>query len=438
MVKRIVIIGGGTHSWVRPHLALSAPAYGTTVFDIANILSFYLDTEEEWTVDEYLTKMAGGESLSNGPHLDKNNQLDTNEDVASLLDNVVADPSVKIVFMPVALCDFDVNAIVSVTDYGLQYDKPGKNLPRLKTSKYGAAAELNLVLRPAGKIIKNIRQERKDIFLIGFKTTTGASEQEQFDAGLNLLKSSSCNLVLANDLTTRSNMVITPEQAKYGITTNRGDAIATLVKMTASRAMGTFTRSTVVDGDIVAWNSPEVPHALRTVVNYCISRGAYKPFQGKTVGHFAAKIGEGKFLTSVRKTNFNDLLLDPSKNGLVKVEAVGDNKVVSYGARPSVGGQSQRIIFANHGDTDCIAHMHCQLKPGSMVPVAEQWRWECGSHQCGENTSNNLQQFDNGIWAVMLEKHGPNIVFSKDIDPGKVIKFIEDNFDLDHQTSELS
>lgn len=35
----------------------------------------------------------------------------------------------------------------------------------------------------------------------------------------------------------------------------------------------------------------------------------------------------------------------------------------------------------------------------------------------------------------MFDNHGPNIVFSKAIDPNKVIRFIHDNFDLNASTS---
>jgi len=63
------------------------------------------------------------------------------------------------------------------------------------------------------------------------------------------------------------------------------------------------------------------------------------------------------------------------------------------------------------------------------VPSVSQREFECGSHQCGENTSRGLSKFGN-LYAVYLENHGPNIVFSRDTDPQEVIDFIEANFDL--------
>jgi hypothetical protein len=35
----------------------------------------------------------------------------------------------------------------------------------------------------------------------------------------------------------------------------------------------------------------------------------------------------------------------------------------------------------------------------------------------------------------MLDRHGPNIVFSRDVDPEVVIRFIDDTFDLTASTA---
>jgi hypothetical protein len=68
------------------------------------------------------------------------------------------------------------------------------------------------------------------------------------------------------------------------------------------------------------------------------------------------------------------------------------------------------------------------------IPVVSQREYECGSHQCGENTANGLSKFGN-LYCVMLDNHGPNIVFNHSIDPQEVIDFINDNFDLGRSTS---
>ena len=420
------IFGGGTVSHVRPHMALCAPAYGGAAREIYNLISSLVISGDH--VQLYLTRMAGS-AAPNAP--------ETNQDIADILqEKVLKDLTSSIVFMSAALCDFDG----SVTDGGpVDHDRPvlatlfktpsGKQEPRLKTSE----GDQLMILTPAEKVIGMIRKTRKDIFLVGFKTTAGATEDEQFEAGLNLVKGASCNLVLANDVHTRLNMIVTPEQARYHVTGDRKAVLRNLVEMALARSQGRFTRSTVVEGEKVPWADERVPNALRVVVDHCREAGAYKPFRGSTVGHFAVKLGDNEFLTSVRGDNYNNLHLEGG--GLVRVEADGDDRVIAHGHKPSVGGQSQRIIFREHPGTDCIVHAHVQLKAGSKVPVRKQREHECGSHECGQNTSDGLKDFD-GIRAVMLENHGPNIVFSQGIDPERVTKFIDENFELDRSTSE--
>lgn len=60
-MKQIHIIGGGTVFHVRPHLALSAPAYGAAAKKIASLC------EEKFTdkmkINLHLTRMAGGPAI---------------------------------------------------------------------------------------------------------------------------------------------------------------------------------------------------------------------------------------------------------------------------------------------------------------------------------------------------------------------------------------
>jgi hypothetical protein len=420
MKKTVEIIGGGTVSHVRSHLAVSAIAYGHTARKIKELCEKHSDKLD---VNIYLTRMANS----------GNGNLETSENIKELADKLKLDTNVKIIFFNVAMVDFDGSIAntgsafkgLDIEYSGIEKTPSGKYEERLK-SRIG---EQVMILTPKEKIIKDIRNGRKDIFLVGFKTTCGATEDEQYIAGLNLLKESSCNLVLANDIKTRVNMIITPEEARYDVSTDRNLVLEKLVEMAYKRSHLSFTRSTVISGESIPWESDLVPSSLRKAVDYCIEKGAYKEFRGSTVGHFACKIDDKTFLTSKRKTNFNDL----KTNGLVKVVIDGNDTVIAYGSKPSVGGQSQRIIFSEHNDYDCIVHFHCPKKENSKVPSVSQREYECGSHECGKNTSNGLKQFGN-LSAVMLDNHGPNIVFHHSIDPQEVIDFIEANFDLSGKT----
>lgn len=414
MTNKIVhIVGGGTITHVRTHFAIAAPAYGGTARRLAALCQAHDSTMD---VVLHLTKMA-----------DQKSKIETNEDLAKLVEDIVENPASKIVFFNPAVADFEgsIGEVIS-----------GKDAERLTTKNAeGEPARYQMNLIPSHKLIGHIRNggngrtPRKDIFLVGFKATANATPEEQYRQGLNMLKASSANLVLANDVVTKLNMVIVPEEATYHVTTDRDLALRGLVEMAYLRSHLTFTRSTIVAGEAVPWESPLVPESLRTVIDHCITRGAYKKFRGVTAGHFAVKLDETTFLTSRRKTDFNDM-----KNvGLVKVRTDGPDSVIAYGSKPSVGGQSQRIVFAEHPDADCVVHFHCPKKPGSLVPVVSQREFECGSHECGRNTSQGLARFGN-LLAVYLDQHGPNIIFHRSADPSEVIAFIEENFDLTAKT----
>lgn len=419
MTKKIHVIGGGTFAHVRNHLALAAPAFGTMAKRLTErlVLDLALEDMDGYEVETHLTKMA-----------DTDSSLVTNDDVAALIDELVADPDTRVIVMNAALCDYD-GSVLEQEFLPAQQTLSGKYEARLKTSE----GTRLMSLTPADKIIGRIRKERKDIFVVGFKTTTEAHPDEQYRAGLELLKKNSLNLVVANDTTLRNNMIIAPEETRYHETKDRHELTTGLSKMIIARMGNTFTRSTVIDGELESWEESElIPDSLRTVVNHVVEKGAYKPVLGKTAGHFATRVDDKSVLTSVRKTNFNEGL------DLVRIDYDGLDKVTAHGAKPSVGGQSQRIIFDEHPDLDCIVHFHCPMREDARdaIPVAPQWQNECGSHQCGQNTSSNLRDFA-GIKAVMLDGHGPNIVFPRDTAPERVIDFIEANFDLKAKTGGL-
>jgi hypothetical protein len=413
MNKLIYIFGGGTIMPIVNHLALTAPAFGTTARRIAEECGKQTSALD---VRLILTKMADP----------VHSHVVTNQDLTVAVEAMVEDQRAKIVFFTAAVTDFTPN----LTEGDIQMSmETGKYAPRLNTRGGG---QYSVYLEPAPKIVSLIRKNRKDITLASFKTTCGATGAQMFNAGLRLLKESSSNLVMVNDALSRQNMVVTPEEAVYHDTANRDEALRGLVQMALLRSHLTFTRSTVVSGEPIPWKSDLVPESLRTVVDHCIARNAYKPFKGATVGHFAVQLDESSFLTSIRKSNFNRL----NEVGMVLVRTDGPDTVIAYGAKPSVGGQSQRMVFHDHPGFDCVVHFHCPLISDHPddVPIKSQREFECGSHECGASTSSGLKQFGN-LKAIYLDQHGPNIVFPRSIDHQEVIDFIERNFDLSAKTS---
>jgi hypothetical protein len=205
-----------------------------------------------------------------------------------------------------------------------------------------------------------------------------------------------------------------------------------LVSMALARSQLSFTRTTLVDGTLVPWSDPLVPTALRIVVEHCVARGAYKPFRDITVGHFAVRADERTLLSSRRGRNFNRA----GDRDLVRVEFDSEH-MIAHGARPSAGTRSQFAVLGAHPEFDCIVHFHCPRRAGSPVPGRSQRNVECGSHECGRNTADGMQRFGT-VAAVMLDQHGPNVIFRSDADPQCVIDFIDRHFDLAARTDDLA
>lgn len=449
MTKRnIWVLGGGTVSNVSPHFALSAPAYGTTARKVAKLFEEAIASNPEYQnkfeVKLGLTKMAdptGKDGIPLGA---------TNGEVEFWIEEYILDreePSV--VFLNVAFCDWRAISIKG-KDWGEVCHT------RLKTSDH-ETKPLEISLVPENKVISRIRKSRKDIFLVGSSTTVGitpawirgerreiaSSRYPMIEKGLSLLKKNSCNLVLANDINTRENMILTPEMAAYHDETYTRDyALKQMVDMTLSRCQGTFSRTEVIR-DPIKNQLMDMTHTnvgtLFTVLQHCVSRGAYKPFNGVTVGHFAVKEsvhdGYGFLWSSQRKKNFNHY----EDQKLVRV-AFTDDTQKAHGSKPSAGARSQYEVLKRFPDMDYVIHFHCPLRVSydPRIPVAEQWPYECGSHECGKNTHSKMARIDldgTEIAVVQLDRHGPNILFKRNADAGKVIDFIEKNFDLSKSTT---
>jgi len=402
--KRVIVIGGGTFSAIRNHLSLSAPAFGYT----AKQMHKQLEGSEL-----FLTKMANHKS-----------KLISNLDVELFIDELLEDETVGTIILNAALCDYKAINIDGI--------ECGWHAKRLETAK----GDLTITLSPSEKIISKIRRKRPDIFLVGFKTTTDKSSDEQFLIALKMMKSSKCNLVLANDTVTRNNMIITPEETIYSETTDRKLVISELCKMIEMRNSLTYHRGIFKPNSLttnVSFNS--APDNFKTVIKFLIENGGYLENNGNgfTPGHFCYRLDVNSdnklvsFVSSQRKVNHN--MVEYNGMTLVKIDDEGVFHYIGT-KKPSVGARSQYLMLQSNPEMDFIVHTHNPLKVNSNLPIASQKPFQCGSDECGLNTLNNLASVDENIKAVFLDKHGINILFSKNADPNKVIEFIKENIEL--------
>lgn len=176
---KVVVFGGGTFNHVACHLALAAPAFGETAKQLHQMF------EEDNTLESQLvlTKMA-----------DSYSTLMTNEDVERyVLEVVLRDQNVKVIVMNAAICDFEM-------------ENPSDQA-RLSSSQ-----DYQVTLKGVqGKILTLIRQKRPDIVVAGFKTTHGATKVEQVAKAFASMHASKLDVVLANDLDTRENILVTSD-----------------------------------------------------------------------------------------------------------------------------------------------------------------------------------------------------------------------------------
>ena len=183
-MDKCIIIGGGTFNKVACHLSLATPAFGTTAKKLKLLMDAYANGSVENILT--LTKMA-----------DSSSSLVTNEDVDTYVTSLLGDETVKAIIMNVALCDFGM-------------ENP-TNESRLSSSE-NYSVELKGI---RSKIISKIREARPDIITVGFKTTCNDTNLQQCTKGFNLLGSSNLAYVLANDVGSYNNILLSRDMKIY-------------------------------------------------------------------------------------------------------------------------------------------------------------------------------------------------------------------------------
>jgi hypothetical protein len=443
MKKKIYIFCGGTINKVAPHFALCAPAYGSVGVDMYR----HLVDQDEYEVILMPTAMAFSSFMSyEGIGLQLKyaevckkagvNWIESNDDLRKVVDYLKKEESTRCIVMASAVTDFVADSV--------DFVDPDPYINKILWSeisadgyfkkRFDSSLHVSLHLASDEKIIDSIRSERKDIFLVSFKATADIPFSETYQKGLAQLKRTSSNLVFANDIIRKENMVITPEEYPYKYD-DRGEAIEGLCEMILNRLNLTFNRTTLIDGvkaDPLKLDEEDlIPENFIPVLGGLIKYGAFKEFKGRTAGHFGCVVKDKPYqrISSVRKVNHNNVLSE----GMSKIFIASDGDIAVMGGKASVGEHTQQMIYNELGDkVHSIIHFHCPPSEdfSDSIPVKKQAAFECGSNECGINTVSGMKEIFDGVWVVHLENHGPNIAFYKYVDPEDVINFIKTNWDL--------
>jgi len=235
-MKRIYVIAGGTLVHIAPHFALCAPAFGTVGREIygelQNLCAF--DKHKVHLVEtrmaEKTDRCSWVQSLFDQLGI---KHLETNEDLEKFLGLLKDREDTRGIVLSSAVCDFEPcelkvtdgetgEVTESVTEFGKGQERLSSKLEYL------------LELTSSDKVIQTIRSEREDIFLVGFKTTAGTTSEDTYLRGLKLLRDSSANLVFANDIRNKTNMIVTPEEVPCSFE-DRRSAVRNLCEMMFSR-----------------------------------------------------------------------------------------------------------------------------------------------------------------------------------------------------------
>ncbi|KAB8145557.1 hypothetical protein F8S13_00255 [Chloroflexia bacterium SDU3-3] len=229
----IAVITGGTLAHIRPHLALCAPAYG----QVGSVIAARLRAAPAlagWEIHRIPMRMAGRPGPATRRMLAALGcpaSPETNADVAALLRGLLAAPHTRAVVMAAAICDFEPEDLVvrGEDDAEEQSAAFGKSAPRLHHARSATIA-----LRPSEKLLTMVKAMRPDVALVSFKTTAGQSVEEMAARASQSLRASGSDVVLANDLHTRRNLLVYADGSRQ-IAPSRRAAIALLCGTLAGR-----------------------------------------------------------------------------------------------------------------------------------------------------------------------------------------------------------
>lgn len=247
MLKKIYIVSGGTFVDVSPHFSLAARAFGQVGENLC--AAFALQDLIGFRVIPLFTAMAGEQwmGLSMGDAITSRQVLldaglargiVTNDDLLTLVTYLKTLPDTKAIIMAAAVCDWVPTDLTQLSQ-AAPLTKPkdfGRKAKRLKTRlPNGDENVISLELAPSKKIVGTIRAPgpecREDIVVVGFKTTAGSTEEGQVSVALRMLKENNLSLVVANDINTHVNLLITPEGLnRPEISTDRFSVLRELAK----------------------------------------------------------------------------------------------------------------------------------------------------------------------------------------------------------------
>lgn len=254
---QIYVIGGGTVSYIRGHLAIANVSYGAMAYNISSSLR---EMEIKGELHEYSTKMAGdffdavelkGEGSwrravvfeETDPRSEEDYMpgLDTNEDIVRLVNEIIDKQRPRILFLMTEPCMFegfalgDERTVVKFADGNRIFERP--NTPSGPEEPTLHPKEDHEIRLKACDPLEGIK-DKGELFVVGYHITEDVSEINQYHAGKIYLTKTKFDMVLIEDRKTGIHMIVCREENDYSyvVYSNRDEAIDILIKTSMTRS----------------------------------------------------------------------------------------------------------------------------------------------------------------------------------------------------------
>lgn len=216
----IVITAGGTIEnidEVRKITNTSTGKLGAFICD--EIIKYFngCSMDEQYTIHYIMSKTAY-KPLIKDEFIDNVIFYETTDtkSVEKTIRRVLHDYKINYFIHSMAISDFHTSSIVSIDDLAKEINDVLKNHSNNKelikgiltnpkstldkNKKVSSKSDIMITLRRNPKIISMIKENDKNVFLVGFKLLKNVTEEELVEAANTLAINNSCDMVLANDL----------------------------------------------------------------------------------------------------------------------------------------------------------------------------------------------------------------------------------------------
>ena len=390
---RIVVTAGGTEVPIDGVRVLTNRSKGTFLYEIA--CAFIAQGEDVTVIGSEALRERIGDGL---PPQMRFVPFRTYDDLCRELDSAIDSDPPDMIIMGAA-----------VSDYGPREATSGKIPSSVRT--------LTIRLHRLPKILDGLRERcgAKKTFIVGFKLTAGASEDDMVAAARAQMKRARLNLVVANDTTRMGNgqhpvVLVTPEGGAIPIFGLRRDVAAELASFVLRRAHTTWCTSVWTATGGRSRNRSKAYHRAAAALELAQT---LRLLSGDP-GNVSCREGDWLWITPRGAAHKESL----AAHRLISAQVLSDEREVRYRGRhadkPSIDAPVHAAMYRAYPDVDTLFHSHgAWLIPQGVT----EFPYPCGSREEAGEIVHALQTMAGGLsldrFGIDLIHHGALIGVEK-------------------------